>query len=103
MSMFVGVRLGELHQLTQQQRVLEDALDRLNQVRFKRAGQLLARVARTQEFLQVVGVVCRVNSQNTDELGVDGRPVGECQRPGTYVHMHTRTHTRTDRRTGRKT
>jgi len=51
MAMLIGVRLSQLHELPQQQRVLEDALDRFNQVRFKRHGQLLARVARTQKVL----------------------------------------------------
>jgi len=57
MAVFISVRFGQLHQLPQQQRVLEDALDRFNQVRFKRYGQLLARVARAQEVLQVARVV----------------------------------------------
>jgi len=47
MAMLISEGLGQLHQLPQQQRVLEDALDRFNQVRFKRHGQLLAWVART--------------------------------------------------------
>ena len=58
MTMLIGVRLGQFHQLPQQQRILEDALDRFNQVRFKRDGQLLARVARTQKVLQVARVFC---------------------------------------------
>ena len=49
--MLVGVWLSQLHQLPQQQRILEDALDWFDEVRLERAGQLLARVARTQELL----------------------------------------------------
>jgi len=56
MAMLISVSFGQVHQLTQQQRVLQDALDRFNQVRLKRDGQLLARVARTQEILQVACV-----------------------------------------------
>jgi len=56
MAMLVGVSFGEVHQLAQQQRVLQNALNRFNQVRFKRDRQLLARVARTQEVLQVACV-----------------------------------------------
>ena len=65
MSMLVGVSLSQIHQLPQQQRILEDALDRFNQVRFERPGQLLARVARTQEILQVACVVCTASRRNS--------------------------------------
>ena len=58
MASLVRVRFGQLHQLAQQQRILEDALDRLDEVRLERAGQLLARVARTQKLLQLARLLC---------------------------------------------
>lgn len=45
-------RIGEAAQLLQQQRVLEDALDRLDQVRLERRRVLLARIARLEKLLQ---------------------------------------------------
>jgi len=45
-AMFISVRLGQIHELSQQQWILQDTLDRFDQVRFERHRQLLAWVAR---------------------------------------------------------
>ena len=50
---------GEVLELREEERVLEDALDRLDQVRLQRRRLLLPRVQRVQEVLQGrVAVVC---------------------------------------------
>ena len=49
-----GLRVGEVPQLLQQQRVLEDALDRLDQVALQGGGVLLTRVLPLQELLQLL-------------------------------------------------
>ena len=59
--MLAGLRVGDLPQLLQQQRVLEDALDGLDQVRLQRRRVLLLGVARAQELVQRLVVVCQTN------------------------------------------
>ena len=57
--MLSGLRVGDLPQLLQQQRVLEDALDGLDQVRLQRRRVLLLGVARAQELVQRLVVICQ--------------------------------------------
>ena len=55
-----ALRPGEVLELREEERVLEDALDRPDQVRLQRRRLLLPRVQRVQEVLQgVVAVVCK--------------------------------------------
>ena len=55
----LALRAGEVLELREEERVLEDALDRLDQVRLQRRRLLLPRVQRVQEVLQGrVAVVC---------------------------------------------
>ena len=56
--MFVGVRVCDVLQLLEQERVLEDALDRFDEVRLQCGRVLLTRVPRTQELVQRVVVAC---------------------------------------------
>lgn len=52
MLVLAAARVGEVAQLLQQQRVLQNALDRFDEVRLEGGRVLLSRVARLQEFLQ---------------------------------------------------
>ena len=52
MLVFARVRVGEITQLLQQQRVLEDALNGFDQVGLEGGRVLLAGVARLQELLK---------------------------------------------------
>jgi hypothetical protein len=63
MLVFVGVGIGQVPQLLQQQGVLQYPLYRLDQIRLQRGGMLLFGVARRQEFLQgLIAFVCEIQS-----------------------------------------
>lgn len=77
MLLAAGVR--QVAQLRQQQRILEDALDRFDQIRFERAAVLLLRIARAEELLQllialVYGVSFR--AARTKDVWMDGGWIG---------------------------
>ena len=60
----LALRAGEVLELREEERVLEDALDRLDQVRLQRRRLLLPRVQRVQEVLQGrVAVVCNTTNE----------------------------------------
>ena len=61
MFVLAGLRVGDLPQLLQQERVLEDALDGLDQVRLQRRRVLLLGIARAQKLVQRLVVVCQMN------------------------------------------
>ena len=67
LSQLVGLlalRAGEVLELREEERVLEDPLDRLDQVRLQRRRLLLPRVQRVQEVLQGrVAVVCNTTNE----------------------------------------
>lgn len=52
MQVLLTSRIGQIAQLLQQQWILEDALNRFDQIRLQRAAVLLLRIARRQELLQ---------------------------------------------------
>jgi hypothetical protein len=52
MQVFVGIGVGQVAQLLQKQRVLEDSLDGLDQERLQGTAVLLLGIAGGQEFLQ---------------------------------------------------
>ena len=52
MLVLAAGRISQIAQLLQQERILEDALDRLDEVGFQGGRMLLARIARLQKFLQ---------------------------------------------------
>ena len=60
----LALRAGEVLELREEERVLEDPLDRLDQVRLQRRRLLLPRVQRVQEVLQGrVAVVCNTTNE----------------------------------------
>ena len=52
MLVLAAGRIRQIAQLLQQERILEDALDRLDEVGFQGGRMLLARIERLQKFLQ---------------------------------------------------
>ena len=60
----LALRAGEVLELREEERVLEDPLDRLDQGRLQRRRLLLPRVQRVQEVLQGrVAVVCNTTNE----------------------------------------
>ena len=58
MKLFFGVWSGEIIELFEEQRVLEDSLDGFDEVGLQRYGVLLHRVVGLEEILQRYVVVC---------------------------------------------
>jgi len=52
MNMFIGSRICQIAHLLQEQRILEDALNGLDQIRFQGAAVLLLGIASGKELLQ---------------------------------------------------
>lgn len=75
MVMFVGLRVGEFLELAQEQRVFEDPLYRLDEVRLQRRRVLLFGVPGPQKLLEVLVTVCGGGGhrgEDTSQYGIGG-------------------------------
>lgn len=69
MDVLIGPGVGQVAHLLQEQGILEDALNRLDQIRFQGAAVLLLGIAGRQELLQ--GVIAFVWTRVEEEKVVE--------------------------------